>query len=37
MEDIDPKVLKKEFIIASKGIDKKSFSTMSEVLKKEFK
>ena len=37
MEDIDPKVLlKKEFIIASKGIDKKSFSTMSEVLKKEF-
>ena len=37
MEDIDPKVLlKKEFIIASKGIDKKSFSTISEVLKKEF-
>ena len=37
MEDIDSQVLlNKEYIIASKGIDKKSFSTISEVLKKEF-
>ena len=37
MEGIDSQVLlNKEYIIASKGIDKKSFSTTSEVLKKEF-
>ena len=37
MEGIDSQVLlNKEYIIASKGIDKKSFSTISEVLKKEF-
>ena len=37
MQDIDPKnLLENEYIIASKGIDKKSFSTISEVLSKEF-